>query len=256
MSTIFPDEPAVVAAVRERLALLGNTYFDADALSDDYIYSKVLAAEAEVARQLRVFLQPTQIIPDDAPQSELDEAEDGDMPYATEPAYDYDPQFFWGERWGYIVTQYKPLQSVESIRFSYPAPTNQIFDIPQDWIRMDRRYGHIRLVPASKAFSAPLSSFLMQALGGGRTIPMMIRIRYVAGLKDVFADWPELIDLIFKMAVLKLIQDAFVPQSGSISADGLSESLGMDLDKYSDSLNHKMDDLRDAIHGVRYTVLG
>lgn len=254
--TIFTDEAAVVAEMRAgRLALAAETYFDLDDLSDDYIYGKLIAAEAETARQLRVFLEPTVIVPDDAPQSEIDDLENAGTVYATEPAYDYDPQFFMGERWGYIVTRFRPIVSVASIRFSYPAPTNQIFDIPQDWIRLDRKYGHIRLVPASAAFSAPLSSFLMQALGGGRTIPMMIRVRYTAGLSDAVGKWPDLVDVIKKMAVLRIILDKFQPQSESISGDGLSQSISADTAKFHDGIDNKLDDLRDAIHGPRMTVV-
>lgn len=254
--TIFADKEAAVAELRaDRLLLSVSNYWPDTELGDDYLYAKLLAAEADASRQLRVFFEPTEVVPDDASQDEIDALEAQNIRYVQEPAYDYDPSFFRGERWGYIVTQHKPVLAVHSIVFAYPTPDNKIFQIPNEWIRLDRTYGHIRLVPAAMAFSAPLSAFIMQALGGGRAVPFMLRVRYRAGLKDVQTEWPDLVDTIKKMAVLRIINDLFPPQSGSISADGLSQSISMDTAKYRDNIDERLGDLRDAIHGVRVTAL-
>jgi hypothetical protein len=254
--SLFPTKATAVADFKAELALGASGLIDISSYSDDSLYAKLLAAESDASHQLRVFFEPTLIIPDDAPQSEIDALDDAGTRYRQEAAYDYDPEFFRGEKWGYIVTKEKPLISVESIKFAYPAPTNQVFQIPHQWIRMDRKYGHIRLVPASQSFAAPLSAFIMQALSGGRTVPFMIQIRYTAGLKNAARDYPELIDTIKKMATLRMLQSAFLPQSGSISADGLSQSSSVDLEKWHDGIQDKLADLRDQIHGIRMTVLG
>lgn len=225
-------------------------------MSYDYLTSKLIAAEADASRQLRVYFSPTVIIPDDALQAEIDSLEAAGTRYAQEAAYDYDAHFFTGERWGYIVTQQKPIVSVQSIKFAYPSPTNQIFEIPASWIRLDKKYGHIRLVPATQSFSAPLSAFIMQALGGGRTVPFMIHVRYTAGLNNAAKDYPDLLDLVKKMATMRIMQDAFLPQSGSISSDGLSQSISVDLQKWHDGIEDKLDALRDEIHGPRVAFLG
>lgn len=240
---------------QDRLVMMAQHFMPEIDISDEYLWEKLKAAEADASRQLRVFFQPTVILPPSATQADKDALDAAGTPWAEEPGYDYDPDFFRGERWGYIVTQQKPLISVESISFVYPAPYNSIFTVPLDWVRMDKKFGHIRLVPAGSAFSAPLSAFLMQALGGGKTIPFMVHLRYTAGLTDAAENWPDLVDAVKKAAVLRLIEDTYVPQSGSISADGLSQSLSTDTQKYSDSISKKLDTLRDAIHGVRMIAL-
>ena len=75
-----------------------------------------------------------------------------------------------------------------------------------------------------------------------------------AGIKDVHAEYPDLVNVIKRTAVLDILKDAFTPQSGSISADGLSQSVSSDMDKYQDANNKTIASIRDAIHGVRFTV--
>jgi hypothetical protein len=62
--------------------------------------------------------------------------------------------------------------------------------------------------------------------------------------------------------VLKVIDDGFLPQSGSISADGLSQSLSVDMDKYHDAIGRTLNGgkgsnggLMTAIHGIRVGVV-
>lgn len=261
--TIFKNRVAAIEEMRaDRLTLAATSLLPSVQLSDDYIYLKLLAAEAEIRRRLRVYLEPTKIVPDDAPQSELDTLEQAGEAWAQEAAYDYEAEFFMGDRWGYIVTKSKPIISVQSLRFVYPSALNQVFTIPPEWIRLDRKFGHIRLVPATQAFAAPLGAFLLQALSGGRTIPFMIQLRYTAGLDNVAKNWPDLFSVIKKQAVVDLITESFLPQSGSISADGLSQSLSVDVSKYQESIDDKLEGpkgsnggLMTAIHGIRVGIL-
>ncbi|MBK7491164.1 MAG: hypothetical protein IPI17_03465 [Nitrosomonas sp.] len=257
-TALFPNISATLEEMRRDQLALASKYALSISFnpSTTYLLSKLKAAEADASRQLRIHFAPTVIIPDDSPQSEIDALEAANTRYAQEAAYDYDSHFFSGEQWGYIVTKQKPIISVQSIKFAYPAPTTQVFEIPHSWIRLDKKYGHIRLVPAAQSFSAPLSAFIMQALGGGRTVPFMIHVRYTAGLSDPVKDYPDLVDLVKKMAVMRILQDAFLPQSGSISSDGLSQSLSVDLQKWHDGIEDKLDALRDAIHGPRVAFLG
>lgn len=261
-SALFPNRfTATMGLRRDQLlaaaqAVLSNVNF-----SDDYLWSKLLAAEAEVAHTLRVPLVPTQFFPNDPTQAEID-ALNG-KPWAIDPAYDYSHDFFQGDKWGYIVTRQKPINSVSRIRFVYPSPAQGVFDIPADWIRMDKKYGHIRLVPASTGFLGPYGAFMMQALGGGQMIPFAMEITYSAGLENVTRDYPELIDVVKKMAVLKIIEDSYLPQSGSISADGLSQSMTVDMAKYHDTIDTILNGpkgsnggLMTAIHGIRFGVMG
>lgn len=260
-SLLFVRDLIVEEMRAERLLLAAQNALPGTAVSDDYLWDKIKAAEAEIARMLRVPLVPTKFFPVQPTQEEIDAL--AGMPWAVESAYDYGPEFFHGDKWGFIATRNKPVASVERVRFVYPAPTNSIFDVPADWIRVERKYGQIQFVPTSTAYLAPIGAFLMSTLGGGRTIPFAIQVTYVAGLENAARDFPELIDVIKKAATLKIVEDAFVPQSGSISADGLSQSMSVDMEKYRDTIDHIINGpkgshggLMAAIHGVRMGVLG
>lgn len=253
----------VVAEIRaDRLTAAAALLNKKVVVSDDYLWNKVLAAEAEIGRELRVPLVPTQFFPLPPTPEEIAALPPG-MPWGVDPGYDYDPGFFRSERWGFIVTRQKPIQDVTRVRFVYPDQVQGMFELPLDWLRMDAKYGHIRFVPSTSTFAAPLSAFLMQALGGGRTIPFMIHLTYVAGLKNAARDYPDLLDIIKKKAVLRIVQDRYLPQSGSISADGLSQSISVEMEKYQDVIDHTLygnkgtnGGLMAAIHGIRVGVMG
>lgn len=254
------DLPAFKA---DRLLAAAQTFFPGVVLSDAYLLQQIQAAEADIARRLKVRLEPTTIFPYAPTEGEISAL--GAMPWAEEPGYDYDPEFFRGDRWGFIVLRQKPVVSVEFVRMSYPNPTVTFFTIPHDWIRLDKKAGHIRMVPASSGFTAPLSAFIMQAMGGGSTIPFMIQVKYVAGLTGVKTDpaWADLLDVILKQAVLNIIDGSFPTLSGSISADGLSESRSVDPEKYREMVDFKLHGAKGsngglfaAIHGISMGVLG
>lgn len=244
-----------------RLAAVQQAYFSNLTFQDADLLGQIQAAEAEVSRLLKVKLEPTQVFSYVPTADEITAL--GTMPWIDEPGYDYDPEFFQSERWGYIVTRQIPIISVQSISFIYPAPTATVYAIPNDWLRLDRKYGQIRMVPASSTFVAPLGAFLMQALSGGREIPSMIQVKYQCGLADAKADWPELIDLIMKRAVQKIMQGAFLASSGTISADGLSQSLSVKLQDYEDQFQAAIygpkgsnGGLWTALHGIPMGVAG
>lgn len=253
---------ADVAAFRAgAFAQVSAAYFAGVTFTDDFLLGQIQAAEQDVALELKVFLEPTVVFPYVPTADEITAL--NDKPWKDEPGYDYDPEFFRSERWGYILSRQHPIISIEYIRFIYPAPTSQIYAIPNDWLRVDRKYGHIRMVPASSTFVAPLGAFLMQALSGGSSIPSMIQMKYTAGLEDAKTKWPLVIDVIMKMAVLKIMQGGFLPGSGSISADGLSQSMSVKMDDYQGMIDRMLfgpkgsnGGLWTAIHGVGGGVIG
>ena len=247
---------------RDRLVSAVQTYFPSGGMpSDDFLLQQVQAAEQDVIVALKVFLEPTTIFPYTPSNTEIT-ALNG-SPWAEEPGYDYDADFFQGERWGYIVTRQRPIISISAINFVYPSPQNSVYQIPNDWLRIDKKYGHIRMVPASSTFIAPLGAFLLQALAGGGTIPSMLQVHYVAGLSNTLTAWPNIIDLIYKTAILKILKGFYIPQSQSISADGLSQSITFDASKFQADLNETMfgpkgsnAGLYTAIHGLSNTAMG
>jgi hypothetical protein len=261
--TIFTDKDAAVQdLLSDRLLLLAVGSLPEAGLSSTYLYGKLLSAEASVRRSLKVFFEPTKVIPEDAPQAEVDALEQAGTPYFQEANYDYDADFFSADRWGDIQLNQKPVIAVESVEIVYPFLNNPAFQIPVDWIRIDRKYGLLRLIPSSSMIAGQMAALRVQILSAGRMMPFAIRMRYTAGLKNAARDFPDLIDCIKKTAVLFIIEDMFLPQSGSISADGLSQSLSADVSKYQEVLDRMMFGAKGSngglftdIHGIQMGVL-
>lgn len=229
-------------------------------ISDSYIWNKVRAAESEIAHRLRVPLVPTRYFPTQPTQEQID-ALDG-MAWEVEVGYDYQPENFDSGKWGMIITRQKPLISVERLRFSMPSASASYFDLPADWLKIDAKAGVIRILPTSNASLVTSSVLGMSALSWRSVIPAMIQLEYTAGLSDVENRFPELVDVIKKSAVCKIVNDAYLPQSGSISADGLSQSLAVDAAKYQEGIDHIIDGpagsnggLRSKIHGITAMVI-
>ena len=65
----------------------------------------------------------------------------------------------------------------------------------------------------------------------------MIQYTYTAGLTDAYKQYPELIDAIKKKTIVKILEDAMLPSSGSISADGLSQSMSINMDTFHDAVD-------------------
>lgn len=252
-SGLFADLAGAVADLRaNRLAALPGGLAN---LPDAEILASLVAAEADAERSLRVFLSPTVVLPDLATQAEKDALDEAGTRWIEEPGYDLEPDFFQGNRWGYVVLNHCPVISVQSLKFVYPAPATTVWDVPAEWIRLDKRFGHLRLVPSGSLVTAPLSVFAVQLLGGGRVVPQAVQARYTSGLSHAARDYPDLLDLVRRMAMLKLMQGAFLPTSGSLSVDGLSESQSFDLSKYQDDVDSRLERLRQSIHGIRATFL-
>lgn len=250
-SALFPDSVSTLDSLRLQLSQIG--FVNVDAISDDDMWQRVMAAEADASRRLRVFLKPTYVLPFPVPATDLAAVPEG-MPWVEEPGYDYEPDLFQGEGWGYLIARHKPIISVDYIQFAYPQPLNTVWNLPMEWVRLDKKYGHIRIVPAGSSYSAPFSAWMMQVLGGGRNIPQMIRIRYQAGLQNAASEYPDLVDAVIKMASIRVVESAMPGGSESISADGLSQSKSIDLNVYREDIKTKLADINEAIHGIRMMV--
>lgn len=261
-SALFPNKFTAVAQLRrDSLMLAAQNHFSGVALDSAYLWDKLRAAEAETSRTLRVKFQPTQFFPTTPTQDEIT-ALNG-MPWEEDNGYDYDPAMYTGDKWGFFSTHSSPIVSVDKLTFAYPANGGPSFEIPTDWLQVEKKYGHVRIVPITISAAAMLTPFIMQVLGIGRIIPNMVRITYKAGLQNAAANYPDLVDVVKKIAVLKIIEDGFLPQSGSISADGLSQSMSIDMSKYQDTIDVILTGrkgsnggLRAAIHGISMAVMG
>lgn len=252
--TIFADKALTLEELRrDRLLVVGRNYFPDITPHDDYLYGKLLSAEKEIERRLRVFLEPVEVLPESVAQADRDALDAAGTRWIEEPGYDMEPSFFRGDSWGFMQLRHRPVIAVTSVRFIYPSPFNGLFDVPADWVRIDKKYGHLRLVPTSQAFAAPLPMFIMQALTGGRTWPHFIHVRYQAGLNT--AEHPDIVDLVKKVAVLNVVDDLYLPQSGSESIDGMSENFSLDASKFAEKIDAKVDRLQQSLHGVRMMVV-
>lgn len=259
-TSLFIKDIVIAEIRKDRLMAAAAGVLQDVKVSDDYLWDKVRAAESELSHTLRVPLVPTRFFPKQPTAEEL--AELNGMAWAIEVGTDYDPSMFERDKWGFIVTRQRPIISIDRMRFQYPTQNMGYYDIPKDWLTFDAKYGHIRIVPSSSAVLTSMSGFVMTNIAAGRVIPSMIQYIYTAGLTDVATTYPELLDCIKKMAVLKLVADAYLPQSGSISADGLTESFSVDMDKYHSSVDHIINGsegsnggLMAKIHGIRMLVM-
>ena len=260
-SALFIRDVALDLLRADRLMLLAKSIMPNVQVSDDYLWDKLLAAEAHIAHALRVPLVPTRFFPR-TPTPEEVAALPAGMPWAVDPPYDYDPGNYTGDKWGLILTRQKPIQSIVGMKFVYPTPAQTITQVPLDWVRHDGRYGQVQIVPTGTAYQTLLGGMFLSQFSGGRVLPFTVELEYVAGLADVHRDYPDLIDAVQKMAVVKVVEDGFMPQSGSISADGLSQSQSVDVSKYQESVDTILNGpagsnggLMARIHGVRMVVV-
>lgn len=252
-TVLFPDMEKTVESLKNNQLFM--TSLLQTGFSNDYLASKLRAAEADAERRLRVFFSETVVFAYEPTRQEIDELPEGQR-WHVESAYDYEPSIWTAEDWGYLVLRRRPVLGVDKCVFSYPAPTSGFFTVPKKWIRVDRQAGHVRFVPNGSALGvAPLSGFIISAMGGGAQIPDMIQIRYRSGLENAANDFPDLLDVVKKMAVLRILHDAHIPQSGSISADGLSQSISFQLNVYQNDIDDALNHLSQHIHGVRMVVL-
>ena len=268
MSGSAQAAPAVVSSLftaadlislrRDRLVVVSANYMPGVLLSDDYLMDKLLSAESELQHDMRVFFTPRQVLPQFATPDQIAAAQAANptIPIIMEPGYDYSPGLFNGESWGLINLRQAPIISVGAITFNYPLPTDIAYTIPPEWVRADLKYGSINLVPVAANTTLPLNAYFLSVLGGGYTTPFLLQINYICGLANAKQDYPELLNLIKRLAVCMVIEDLFLPQSASTSVDGLSGSLSIETAKYREQIEQRTHKLRSQIAGVRMMVMG
>ena len=264
----FASKAVEAEALRaNRLVMVARRYLAGLSLDDDdYLFGKLTSAAAQLERRLRVFLEPVEMLPTGATQAEIDAFEQATttpaptlanpnpdpvltpIRWAQDPGYDMTPEHFDNDHWGFVQLRQTPVIAMHSMRFVYPVMAN-VFEVPQDWFRIDKKYGHVNLVPGSASAIAPLTAIMMN-FTGGRNVPLMIQVRYSAGLKDVKANYPDIWDVLQKMAVLSLIEDSFPAASTSQSVDGFSQSNSVDVEKLGAAIDAKIEVIKQSLHGV------
>lgn len=256
-TSLFPDMEKAVDSFRRDFIVMAKASVLPDMdYSDEYLAGFLKAAEVEAERRLRVFFSERTVFAYPPTEAEISELAENGEKWHEEPSYDYEPQRWTSEDWGYLVLRQHPVQKIEMCQFAYPSPVNGFFKVPLDWMRLDKKAGHVRFVPTGSTLGvAPIAGFILSCLGGGTMIPDMIQIRYKAGLKNASKEFPDLLNVVQKMAVLSIIKNAFLPSSGSISADGLSQSSSIQIADWQADVDSELDHLSQQIHGVRTIIL-
>lgn len=249
--SVFGDAAGAVAELRrDRLLSVAQNWLPDVELSDGYLAGKLLAAEMQAQRALRAFLTPREVYATGTKESDIAALRAAGHAVVEEPGYDYDPRLFARGTWGALALRHRPVIKVHGLTFVYGPGDASLYGVPPDWLRVDKRYGRVQFVPTGTYMAGQLGGFVLSAAGFARAMPLAMRVRYRAGLEDAAGQYPDLLDTIKKMAVLEVINDQFLPASGSTSADGLSESLSWDAGKYQDAIDHKLERLRQSIGGI------
>lgn len=249
---LFGEQTAAVTTFQQdHLVVLLDTWMPGFTPSDALLWTKLRAATADLERRLRVVIGTAQVVPTGADTSGYVEG----TRLIEEPGYDYSPDNFIGNQWGLFKVRHRPIIAIQAMRFAYPAQNSPMLDVPLDWIRPDKTAGTINLVPTSNMALMPVSAYVMSMMGGGRTVPLMLQVWYTTGIADPATTHPDLIDLAYKMAALRLLEDAYLPQSGSLSADGLSQSLSFAAKDYQERIDAGLEALRQSLHGIRLMVV-
>lgn len=223
--------------------------------SPEYVFNKIRGQEDQLERELGVLWQETRI------RSEPDPSDDDwDL---SEQAYDYE-RFYWvGERWGYMKLRRYPVRSIQRMAFSFPNPDMTVFNVPLSWIRLDGDFGTIRVVPDRDAVLALFSGFMLSLFSGGRAIPASISVDYTAGFRagtgsaedSLYEHHADLLEHLKQSVVADILMDAFMPGSLSVSSDGQSQSMSLDVKNFLESHQRQRARLRDRLKGVMMTVV-
>lgn len=249
-SALFTED-AGVRSLQSRLRMMGGQ-FPADP-DHSLLWEQLQAAEAETQLKLGIFLRPTEVFSVTAPPADVAALPAG-MPYVVEPAYDLPPDWFQAGQFGMLKLNHPLVSKVSAIELRHPSYQTEAYEIPAEWVQLVGRAGLINVVPGGGGLSnLPLGVFTLQAMGSGYSIPHMIRVRYTCGLTDDFRG--EVVSLIYRSALLRLLLDQFVPQSASISSDGLSQSKSQDLSKHQAAIDEALAVLRERIHGPIWGVV-
>lgn len=158
------------------------------------------------------------------------------MPRTIVEDKDYNANDYWD--WGYFQLNHYPVLSVDSMKVVYLKPENNndnaILEIPDEWIRLQKDSGIIRLIPNNK-FPATLQvgangAFFPELFRQHSMVPDLWEITYTHGF-DTCGVPPAINSAIGMLASLfalsiagNLILGAGIAGS-SISLDSLSQSI-------------------------------
>ncbi len=243
---IFGSVADGLARLRASLATVSSSVLPQD-LPDAVAWQRLLAAVAEVQGALGVPLRPTLVLP----EGDASPVPPG-VPVMREPGYDLPPDFFAVGRFGALQLRVRPVIEVEALDVLMPGGMR--YTLPARWVRLDRKYGLLHLVPDGTLASLPYGGSAA-ALAAGVTVPAALRVRYRAGIDVLHPDYAAVLDAVVMSATLRVLRGAVTPTSASVSADGLSQSSSIDVDRLASDLDDQIAALRLKLLGPLWGVL-
>lgn len=236
---------------KERLVSVAQSYLGGQTIDASYLLMKLQAEEELAEAEFNTFFTPRQVYAQGIGMDKLAAMNPNNYPLVVEPGYDYEPSMLSGDSWGFMQLRHNHIINVDAIRFVWPDTKDDRWNIPVNWVRSDSKYGRINIIPVQTPVELPLDIFVMGALSGGRRVPFMLQVIYKSGLVNAKKNFPLLVDYIMKKAAISIVEDQFLPQSGSISGDGLSQSMSLDTSKFRDQLEPRRKQLDRLLNGVR-----
>lgn len=174
--------------------------------------------------------------------------------------------------WGYVQLWKRPILEVKALRLMYG--TRPAWEVPQDWLKIDKNSGKIQMFPSSGSVTSMIigaSGAIYGLYNSWDYAPQMWEVDYVAGMDS--NNLPaHLKELIYKKAVIGILQvwgDLILGAgiaSSSISIDGLSQSIGTTqsamfggasarCEEYRKDIEALIPVLRQKYGGIRMTVV-
>ncbi|TSA38289.1 MAG: hypothetical protein D4R63_11350 [Methylococcaceae bacterium] len=231
-----------------QLALAAMTYPQLSAVTDELLWQTLQEAIQEVSRRLGLSLEPLEIFTEPPTEQELIDL--GDTPYCLEPGYALTPQFFTPEHWGFLSVSHKPIIAVHHITLVLPSLSMQPVPIPLAWLSINHKYGQITIVPTAAAGGSTLALFMARFGSFGVSMPNALRVRYRAGLDCSSGGYADVLGCVQRMAIMRLLQNAMLPQASTISVDGLSQSITVSIEAMQKQLNDRLDNLKQQLTGL------
>jgi len=235
-----PKTPITVNEIKETelYGVVARAVGEDNDLSNPAIMRKLYAAEDFYERDLQIRFGITRVFSDAESRVNHSDATlritDFDpIRDISEPAYDYQTNLWSDDQWAMIKLRHRPIRSVTQMVFTW-AGARRVWTVPADWVKPDRPYGTINLVPTSgAAVMMTFSAFILSVIAGGRGLPHSIFIDYTTGYseQELCYHHNDLLDGIRLRALLLLggiISNIATGgrQSSSLSLDGLSHSRG------------------------------
>lgn len=209
--------------VRRRLRGV-RAYIEADEEPTEAYTEAVSAAHREFERRMQIRIDPTVIHM--SPGSGEEAGVDYD---AEEPALSYLSGSITQTQLPRWHTPSRPIISVESCRLAFDNDL-VVLEIPDAWLRVDKRMGCISVLPLSvSAIASQMGAWyapLLDRAWPWKLIPQFVRIDYTAGYADPLTN-PELDDMriaLSRAAAIVVLRDfeRLIPQAEAL--DGFSQS--------------------------------